>query len=66
MNHMLTFPLDFLFEFVNYREVSLTKMIRGPVVQRLEPSAHNGAVVGSSPTGPTIFYSVSIYPFKTL
>ena len=26
---------------------------RGPVVQRLEPSAHNGVVVGSNPTGPT-------------
>ena len=25
----------------------------GPVVQRLEPPAHNGVVVGSNPTGPT-------------
>lgn len=28
-------------------------MVRGPVVQRLERTAHNGVVVGSSPTGPT-------------
>ena len=28
----------------------------GPVVQRLEPSAHNGVVVGSNPTGPTSFH----------
>ncbi len=26
---------------------------RGPVAQWLEPAAHNGLVVGSSPTGPT-------------
>ena len=28
--------------------------LRGPVVQRLEPSAHNGVVVSSNLTGPTI------------
>ena len=27
---------------------------RGPVVQRLEPSAHNRVVAGSNPAGPTI------------
>jgi hypothetical protein len=27
--------------------------INGPVAQRLEPTAHNGLVGGSSPPGPT-------------
>ena len=36
----------------------------GPVVQRLEPSAHNGVVVGSNPTGPTIsFVNNRIFEF---
>ena len=26
---------------------------QGPVAQRLEPTAHNGLVAGSSPAGPT-------------
>src|SRR5262249_32576923 len=28
----------------------------GPVAQRLEPTAHNGLVGGSSPPGPTMIY----------
>lgn len=37
----------------------------GPVVQRLEPSAHNGVVVGSNPTGPTIsFVNNCIFEFS--
>ena len=28
-------------------------LVLGPVAQWLEPAAHNGLVVGSSPTGPT-------------
>ncbi len=31
----------------------------GPVAQWLEPTAHNGLVVGSSPTGPTSLFKVS-------
>lgn len=31
---------------------------RGPVVQRLEPPAHNGVVVSSNLTGPTSVLSV--------
>ena len=38
---------------------------RGPVVQRLEPSAHNGVVVGSNPTGPTIsFVNNCVFEFS--
>ena len=37
----------------------------GPVVQRLEPSAHNGVVVGSNPTGPTIsFVNNCVFEFS--
>jgi hypothetical protein len=32
------------------------RKIVGPLAQWLEPTAHNGLVVGSSPTGPTIFW----------
>src|SRR5262249_55871411 len=31
----------------------------GPVAQRLEPTAHNGLVGGSSPPGPTLFNDLS-------
>jgi hypothetical protein len=30
--------------------------LAGPVAQRLEPTAHNGLVGGSSPPGPTMIY----------
>lgn len=31
-------------------------MISGPLAQLVEQTAHNGSVVGSSPTRPTIYY----------
>ena len=32
-----------------------TYILAGPVAQRLEQGTHNPLVVGSNPTGPTIF-----------
>ena len=32
-----------------------TNILIGPVAQRLEQGTHNPLVVGSNPTGPTIF-----------
>lgn len=41
--------MNTLFVFVE----NVAHFRRGPVAQRLEQSAHNRLVVGSTPTGPT-------------
>lgn len=43
-------PIDF--DLAN-KEIEEKLINSRPVAQRLEPSAHNGSVVGSNPTGPT-------------
>src|SRR5262249_53922496 len=37
----------------------------GPVAQRLEPTAHNGLVGGSSPPGPTMIHLSFFLPSAT-
>lgn len=46
-------------EYGNSKNIAYSYMcgaqnINGSLVQRLEPSAHNGVVAGSSPARPTI------------
>ena len=40
--------------FRTHRLIACRELFSGPVVQRLERTAHNGVVGGSNPSGPTI------------
>lgn len=45
---------------MQYCENNMLQPATGPLAQRLEHLTHNQAVVGSIPTGPTLFHSPTI------
>jgi hypothetical protein len=58
--------MDFLLQTLDVALKAEYFADEGPVVQRLEPTAHNGVVVGSNPTGPTTLPKTNLLAFYYL